>query len=107
MVSNDAGNKSASTYLYVYPYFLEQPVDSVHTSNGSSFNINCVAGAFPDPEYQWGHEDGREIRMLSNHSVLIISNVQFGDEGSYYCNVTSNSNVITSRSALVSGNFLT
>ena len=107
VVSNDAGNQSASTYLFVYPYFLKQPVDSVLTSNGSNFNISCVAAAFPKPEYYWGHEDGREIRtdILINMTMFIISRVQFGDEGNYYCNVTSNSNYIVSRSTLVSGTY--
>ena len=105
VVSNDAGNHSASTYLFVSPYFLEQPVESVHTSNGSTFNISCVAEAFPEPEYRWGHEDGRDIRMeiLVNTTVFVISRIQFGDEGNYYCNITSNNNGIVSRSALISG----
>ena len=105
VVSNAAGNHSASTLLLISPYFIEQPVEIVLTSAGSTFNVSCVAVAFPDPEYQWGHEDGRDIRtnISTNMSVFTISNVQFGDEGSYYCNVTSNGFVNTSSSALLTG----
>ena len=105
VVSNAAGNHSASTLLFVSPYFIEQPVEVVLTSAGSIFNVSCVSAAFPDPEYQWGHEDGRESRtnISTNMSVFTISNVQFGDEGSYYCNVTSNGIVNTSSSVLLTG----
>ena len=105
VVSNAAGNHSRSTLLFVSPYFIEQPVEVVLTSAGSTFNVSCVAVAFPEPEYQWGHEDGRDIRMniSSNMSVFTISSVQFGDEGRYHCNITSNSIVNTSSSTLLTG----
>ena len=107
VVSNAAGNHSASTLLFVSPYFLEQPVDRILTSVGSMINVKCVAAAFPDPEYQWGHEDGRQIRMgiLLNMSNLTISSLQFGDEGNYYCNVSSNGFMNTSTSVLVISEF--
>ena len=105
VVSNDAGNDSASTLLFISPYFIKQPEEVVLTSAGSSINITCVAVAFPEPEYRWGHEDGRELRMdiLTNSSFLTISNVQFGDEGNYYCNATSNGFLNMSLNALVIG----
>ena len=104
VVSNAAGNHSTSTFLFVFPYFLEQPVEVVLTSAGSSFNISCLAAAFPQPEYRWGRVDGKEIRMeiLTNVSILTISSVQFGDEGSYYCIVTSNSYNISRTSLITS-----
>ena len=102
VVSNAAGVHSAGTHLFVYPYFVEQPMKNVLTFAGSLINLTCIAAAFPDPEYQWGHEDGR-VRNLTNTSVLVISSVQFGDEGTYHCNATSNENVITSQNALVTG----
>ena len=106
-VSNAAGNHSASTLLFVFPYFLEQPVNVVLTSAGYTFNLTCIAAAFPEPEYQWGREDGRDIRtdVLVNMSLLTFSSVQFGDEGSYYCNATSNSRVNTSSSVLVTSKY--
>ena len=101
-VSNAAGNHSSSTLLFVFPYFLEQPIDIVLTSAGSTINLTCIAAAFPEPEYQWGREDGRDIRAENlNISVLTFSSIQFGDEGRYYCNATSNSKVSTSSSVLV------
>ena len=105
VVSNDAGNHSASTLLYVSPYFIKQPMDVLLTSAASSLNISCIAAAFPVPEYQWGHEDGRDLRMeiLANLSVLFISRVQYEDGGNYYCNATSNGLTNISMSALVIG----
>ena len=108
VVSNAAGNHSASTLLFVSPYFIEQPVEVVLSSAGFIFNVSCVSAAFPDPEYQWGrHEDGRDIRtnISANMSGFAIFNVQFGDEGSYYCNVTSNGIVNTSSSTLLIGSY--
>ena len=105
VVSNAAGNHSASTLLFVSPYFLKQPKDRVLTSVGLMINVECVAAAFPNPEYQWGHEDGRQIRMgiLINMSILTISSLQFEDGGNYYCNVSSNGVMNTSASVLVIG----
>ena len=108
VVSNAAGNHSASTLLFVYPYFLKQPIDIVLTSMGSMINLTCIAAAFPGPQYQWGREDGRDIRteITVNMSVLTIFNVQFGDEGGYYCNATSNSQVNKSSSVLVTSKYI-
>ena len=105
MVSNAAGNHSTSTLLFVFPYFLQQPLEVVLTSAESSVNITCVAVSFPDPEYQWEHEDGRVIRedILVNMSILTISRIQFGDEGNYYCNALSNGFINSSLNALVTG----
>ena len=103
IVTNAAGNNSASTDLFVFPYFIEQPVDIVLTSTGSTVTVTCIAEAFPNPEYQWGHEDGREIRVQTNMSAFTIDSVQFGDEGNYYCNATSNGLINTSLSTLITG----
>ena len=108
VASNAAGNHSASTLTYIFPYFIVQPVKAVFTSNGSMINLSCVAMAFPESEYQWGREDGRDIRsdITVNMSVLTFSSIQFGDEGSYYCNATSNGHVINSESVLITGELL-
>ena len=105
VVLNDAGEHNASTHLFVAPYFLEQPVEGVFTSAGSTFNISCVAAAFPDPEYLWAREEGGEIRMenLVNESIFTITSIQYGEEGNYYCNVTSNGHVESSHRSLVTG----
>ena len=107
VVSNDAGNSSASTLLLVSPYFIEQPMEVLLTSAGSLLNISCVAAAFPEPEYEWGHEDKKDLRMeiLTNMSILSISGVQYEDGGNYYCNATSNGLTNVSISALVIGKF--
>ena len=104
-VSNAAGNHSASTLLFVSPYFLQQPEVVVLTSEGSAFNLSCVAAAFPEPVYQWGREDTQVIRMeiSTNQSTFTISSVQFGDQGNYFCSTSSNGFMNTSSSAVVTG----
>ena len=108
VVSNPAGNHNVSTHLFISPYFVTQPEEVIYTSAGFSLSIICVAEAFPEPEYQWGHEDEREIRkdILTNVSTLTIPSVQFGDGGNYYCNVTSNGFVNTSKRSLVFGKYM-
>ena len=108
VVSNAAGFYNSSTFFYVYPYFIEQPMRRILTSAGSSINLTCIAEAFPSPEFSWGRENRRDIKMgiLTNSSILVISSVEFGDEGNYYCNVTSYEYLITSQDALVSGKSL-
>ena len=108
VVSNAAGSHNVSTHLYISPYFVTQPEEVVHTSAGSSLSITCVAEAFPEPEYQWGHENGKDIRMdiLANMSILTIPSVQFGDGGNYYCNVTSGGLVNISGRSLVVGKYM-
>ena len=105
VVSNAAGDINASTHFFVAPYFLEQPMEGVLTSAGSTFNLSCVAAAFPSPLYQWVHEGGRDIRMenRANESILIISGIQFGEEGNYFCNASSNGYVASSQTSLVTG----
>ena len=105
VVSNAAGNHSVSTYLFISPYFVTQPEEVILTSAGSLLIITCITEAFPEPEYQWGHEDGRDIRqdILANMSTLTIPSIQFGDGGNYYCNATSNGFLNTSQDSLVFG----
>ena len=88
-VSNLAGNESATTTLYVEPYFVTQPV-SVETSNNTEVNITCEAEAFPDPQYEWEKSGGAEMVRVGVVSVdspntLGFSPVVFGDEGMYTC----------------------
>ena len=103
-VSNTAGNDTASTYVFIAPYFTTQPMDiTVHIE--SSGNLSCVAEAFPYPKYQWERVDGEPIRadIVTNESALLISSVIFGDEEGYFCNATSRGITIQSLFATVYG----
>ena len=81
-VSNDAGNDSASTNLYVSPYIVTPPEEQILTTNGSNVNISCDAAGFPTPTVNWVDMTSMEV---STTSVLEFSPVLFGDEGVYRC----------------------
>ena len=90
--NNFAGSDSATTTLYVAPYFVTHPGNSVETANSSSVNINftCKAESFPNPEYAWlkngGPETPREgVFSAEMPNVLTFRQVVFGDEGIYTC----------------------
>ena len=104
VVTNAAGNDSDSTFLFIAPFFITQPVDE-ETSNGSSVTLQCVAEAFPSPSYLWARSDGALIRedVITSVYNLSINPVLFGDEGDYYCNATSRNEVARSHDATISG----
>ena len=82
VVSNAAGNDSATTVLYVEPIIVTQPTD-ILTRNGTVESFTCAAESFPSPEYTW--EKYNEETIVSNGSVLEFTPAVFGDEGSYHC----------------------
>ena len=105
VVTNRAGNDTASTFVFISPYFITQPVNT-EGSNGSAVNLTCQAEAFPEPDYQWRRVDGKEIRdelMGVNSMSLIFNPLSFGDEGEYYCTVTSRNISIGSDTAIITG----
>ena len=86
VVSNAAGNDSATATLYVAPIVVTQPAD-ILTRNGTVVNFTCEAESFPTPEYQWEKYDETVdtfIRVGSD-PVLEFSPAVFGDEGTYRC----------------------
>ena len=105
VVSNAAGNDSATAVLYVEPIIVTQPTD-ILTRNGTIENFTCVAESFPAPEYTWEkyNEETNSFDMVSNGPVLEFTPAVFGDEGSYRCvaslpgtsvNATSDQAVLT------------
>ena len=105
-VSNTAGNDTASTYVFIAPYFITQPMH-ISQQVGYLGNLSCVAKAFPYPEYQWERVDGEPIRadIVTNKSTLLISSIMFGDEGDYFCNATSGDSSNSSQYAIIYGKF--
>ena len=86
VVSNAAGNDSATATLFVAPTIVTQPAD-ILTRNGTVVNFTCEAESFPAPEYQWEkyiETMGMFIRVGSD-PVLEFSPAVFGDEGRYRC----------------------
>ena len=105
VVTNRAGNNTASTFVFISPYMVTQPVNT-EGSNGSAINLACRAEAFPEPDYQWRRVDGKEISdklMGVNSMSLLFNPLLFGDEGEYYCAVTSRNISIGSDTAIITG----
>ena len=102
VVTNAAGSDSDSTFLFIAPYFILQPVDQ-ETANGSSVTLQCVAEAFPRPSYQWARADGELIGdiIVTNTNTLLIDPIFFGEQGDYYCNATSHEGVARSQNATI------
>ncbi len=97
-VSNSAGSGNSNVSLNIRPYFTTQPM-SMRNRNGSMSSLTCVAEAFPSPEYQWGRSDGRVIRndiTGQKSTMLTFTSLVFGDEGDYYCNMTSGNSMVQS-----------
>ena len=86
VVSNAAGNDSATAVLYVEPIIVTQPTD-ILTRNGTVENFTCVATSFPAPEYTWEkyNEETNSFDMVRNGPVLEFTPAVFGDEGTYRC----------------------
>jgi hypothetical protein len=102
-VSNNLGFYRASTFLFVYPYFLSHP-DDMQVSIDSDVVLTCLAVGFPSPEYLWQRADGRKIRndLITNVNYLSITGMQYGDAGEYYCVASGRGNV-RSRTSIISG----
>ena len=106
VVFNNAGDDSASTFVFISPYFTAQP-ENRGGSNESNINLICEAEAFPAPQYQWARVEGETIRdaiLGVNSTMLSFSPLVFGDEGSYFCNVTSGRVTIQSDVVTLTGN---
>jgi hypothetical protein len=106
VVSNPAGNHnaSASTFLFVYPYFLSHPGD-VQVTLGSTILLTCDAVGFPNPEYLWTRDDRRIIRSdVKEGRVLNITDAQFGDGGGYSCIASGRRRSFQSYGSIITGN---
>ena len=82
VVSNAAGDDSATATLYVIPYIVTQLDESISAVNGSKVNISCDAEGFPTPTINWVDMQGIEV---SSSMLLQFSPIMFGDEGIYHC----------------------
>ena len=82
LVSNAAGNDSASITLYVAPYIVTPLEEQTLTTNGSNVNIICDAAGFPSPSVNWVDMMSVEV---SNTPLLEFNPAMFGDEGVYRC----------------------
>ncbi len=97
VVFGSGSNVSESVSVLISPYFLVEPQDIIG-SNGSSVELLCAAEAFPSPSYQWVKQDEsiRESLTMSSSGNLIFNPLLFGDEGRYFCNVSSHESFLQS-----------
>ena len=104
VVTNAAGNGSASATLYVRPTFIIQPSTKSAMLDGTA-NFTCMAEAFPPPQYMWMHINGTlgPNVMGTNTPVLMFNKVSLYDVGQYECVVTSNDSRISSNTAYLNG----
>ena len=106
VVSNAAGNDSATAVLYVEPIIVTQPTD-ILTRNGTVESFTCAAESFPASEYTWEkyNEENGSFDMVSSGQVLEFTPAVFGDEGSYRCvaSLPGTSRTATSDQAALTG----
>jgi hypothetical protein len=106
VVTNLAGSHNASTFLFVYPYFLSHPGD-MQVSLGSTILLTCDAVGFPNPDYLWALADGRIIRSdVSDGRVLNITDVRFGNGGRYSCSASGRGISFHSQHSSITGTMM-
>lgn len=108
VVSNLAGNHSATTFVFVYPYIVNETSAIITVSTVSSVLLICDARSFPNPEYLWLRADDKDFRegILVNDSTLSIPSIEYGDEGRYYCNASARGRRAQSQIATITGMLL-
>ena len=104
LVSNLAGNDTASTMVYIFPYIEVSPGDE-QVSVGATVELTCIAEAFPNPVYLWKRADNGSIRDGINTSVanLSISSIEYDDYGGYYCAASALGRTDVSAVAVITG----
>ena len=105
IVSNAAGNDSASTSLFVYPEITMSPVDIMDAINGTVRMLACDAAAFPEPQYRWmrvSGDFGDNVNGIDS-DMLVFAPVLFGDEGEYFCTATANGQTVQSNTSTLTG----
>ncbi len=89
LVSNDAGNDTDTTTIYIEPRFIIEPEDNF-TSIGQSASFMCRAEGFPNPVYRWDRlaslDASVSVEVVNTSGPFLDFNpVVFGDEGYYQC----------------------
>ena len=104
VVSNAAGNGSASVSLLISPVLVTHPMDE-EIINGTVTSFICTAMAFPEPTYMWYRVDNElpKSAIGANTSTLILSPAVFGDQGDYYCSAISSGVAASSAIATLTG----
>ena len=104
VVVNAAGNDRDSTTVNVRPVITQQPVN-VTAEVESFYILECRATGFPTPTYEWFKVGGNISENVTGEdtSDLEFNSVNYGDEGDYYCQVTSGDIILISDTATLGG----
>ena len=104
VASNAAGSDNASVSLNIRPVFIIHPMNQ-SIVYGTDISFSCSAMGFPTPSILWMKEDGDlPVNATGENTMnLTLAQVEFGDEGFYYCVATSNDPVVESARATLSG----
>ena len=86
LVTNNAGNGSDVSSLYVHPYLVTLPEPDVHATVKSNVTLTCIADGFPKPNVTWEVLESQfeQLEGLDN-GPLYFSPVVFNDVGFYRC----------------------
>ena len=109
-VTNEAGEEDRNSGLYIRPAITLQPTD-INTTVSNDQNFTCNATGFPTPQFEWLKLEENNARNLTgnfsgeNTDNLQFTPVQFGDEGDYFCQVTSGLSTVRSETARLTSKF--
>lgn len=100
-VNNAAGTGTYTTNLFFRPVITANLTDEIVIDNTSSVTFRCNATAYPAPQYEWFKVNGflPSNAVGGNTNTLTIHLVEFGDEGTYYCQATANNVTVESNRA--------
>lgn len=95
MATNPAGQDEIGFTLQVYvgPQILNPSPDRISIIAGNAVSMQCRVVGIPEPSLLWLHNDevllqttdDEHVRLLSNDSLLQLSDVTPADEGKYTC----------------------
>ena len=109
IVSNAAGNGSATVTVLFSPVITTSPTDQTASDGSQNISFSCLVTGFPPPTIQWYRQGNTflpETSFISNSgltSTLTFGTVLFGDEGDYFCSASSLNMTATSDIAALYG----
>ena len=106
-VSNEAGGDEDSFTVNVSPVISLNPA-SIDLDVLVIGFLECAASGFPEPTYQWFKVGGEISANVTGEdtSLLIFNRTYYGDEGNYFCMVTSGDVIINSSIATLTRKLL-
>ena len=109
IVSNAAGNGSATVTVLFSPVITTSLTDQIASNGSQNISFSCSVTGFPPPTIQWykhGNTSLPETSFISSSgltSTLTFGTVLFGDEGDYFCSASSLNMTATSDIAALYG----